>query len=1068
MSSQTFANLPFRRGMVKAIEGLVAALLAQDATAGYAWVGALGFSSPTDAWLRLARLTAEVPNEQLAPFLRELMPALALSSTPDMTLVNLVRYAESRFTEEHLAGLRTLAPPSLGLLVHIFGYSQFLADLLIRYPAYLEWLEEDEWLERGRAPEELKQLFLETVKPFKQAEARHDAGVRALRRELLRMGLRRMLDFSDEMELAREMSDLAAASLELALVEITPPLRARFGEPLAEAEEGDRRPLRRARFNVMAMGKLGGRELNFSSDIDLIFVYSDEGETSGADGSGLGRISNHYYFNELAEKLIAYIGAATDEGYFYRVDARLRPDGETGPLARSLAAYEIYYETQARPWERLALLKARAVAGDADLGRLFMQMSQPLVYNPLRTGDIVREMADLKQRIDQEIMRHEGADREIKRGAGGIREIEFLVQTMQMLHGANRLALCVSGTLAALAALALEGLMAEDEARQLAEDYVFLRTVEHRLQMMHLRQTHMLPDDAAGLDALAIRCGMVARKETPPGEQLMQCWREVSARVHQLFASFFNPDKADPHGQLAGPPETASEEALTHLTGQLLWGAPEMTLLPMLDLYGLGSPSALKILRRLGGGSAASYLSSEARDLYATLLPFILRVSAGLPQPEAALANLESFLNASGAIGSFYAIFLSSPQSFELLMLAFGSGNAMAQTLIAHPEYFDYLADPQFMSMAPRPDQMAKRLERWTAGAKHDAQLGAGLARFKRFEFLMAALGELGGLLDYQQSCERITLTARMIIERVLRRGAEELGLGWPLPQFSVLAMGKLGTGELTYQSDLDLIFVWERGFGGEETRPGELAARLGERVTALLTQASPEGELFSVDLRLRPEGNNAPLAPPLERYVEYYGDRAQVWEFQSAMKLRYVAGDAELGGQLIGEVAKVIARRCEGINLTKEIRMMRRRMEENLKLPRWVDADYKVGPGGAVDLEFAAQYLQLRHLRERPELIGKSPAEVFGEMSAAGVLDKAMGQALANDYAWLRRLERRARLLFESEKSYLPTGGEKLQSLERACRNLVAESEHNEGLLPTTAQVMARTRRHFEKLVTE
>jgi len=1019
----------------------------------------LGFHQPEASWKHLARLAATPDAKARRAFLATLVPALAASADPDLAAVNLARFAEARCGPDRVAETARLPRKKLELLAALFGFSQFLADRLIRHPDYLDWLLVEAELEHPRTTERYAELLRQAMQPHEAARERRLAALRAMRRELLRLGVRRLLDVSDEMEMTRELSDLATATLRAALEEVQAPLAVRFGPPLEEDEDAVRGGAAEAGFAVIAMGKLGGRELNFSSDIDLLFVYSAEGRTRGKEG-GAGRISNHVFFTKLAEALIAWVADPSEEGTFYRVDTRLRPDGETGALTRSLLAYEIYYETQARPWERLALLKARAAAGDAALGAAFERMSRPLVFDPLHSGELVAQIHDLKRRIDREIHRRAGAQREIKRGAGGIRELEFLVQTMQMLQGAHDTRLWTAQTLEAIARLGASGLLDPQRAARMREDYIFLRTIEHRLQMVHLRQTHMMPEDPAALDALALRCGLGCTANERPGAILLRRWSEVSRRVHQDFKDFF-----DPASKATGAEKGAPAEPLEQAVRLILSAASEKSVTPALEPYGLAGSGALKTLRRLAGLGRETYLSAEGGRAFEALLPRILELSRVNPRPEAALASLESFLNASGALASYYETFLANPPTFELLLLAFGSGSALAQTLVAHPEFLDTLADPaQFASHADRA-ALAGLLGRWLERAGDEEAFCAALARFRRLEFLLAGLGEIAGLLDYASSCQRLTVMAEVLIEQALERGALELGLEGPLKNFCVLAMGKLGTGELNYYSDLDLIFVWDEGFAAGHAAPGETATALSNRLIELLTRPTPEGAAFNIDARLRPEGQNAPIAPPLGRYLAYYAsERAQLWEFQSAMKLRPIAGDLGLGERLCRALTGIISRRTRGLELAGAIRAMRRRMEAALKLARWVACDLKSGPGGTVDLEFIAQYLQLRHLAEDPRLMGLGPLSVLGQLNATGRLDPALAGQLSADYVWLRRIERRARLLFESGHALIPSGGEKLIALERACAPLRADPAM--PLIEELTRVMLRNRRHFEQII--
>lgn len=1037
---------------------LMRALSEDDEPGGGRILKQIGLHDTASAWRHLIWLTEAIETGPLREkFVASLLGALPRCADIDLALVNFRRYVESRYGDEAAGRVTALDPPLIGLLVELFGFSQFLADLMIRYPQYLEWLQEDEALSQGRTTEQYGRAFGAAIGAFKGRRNRRNSAIRALRRELLRLGVRRMLAVSDEAEMTRELSDLASASLDLAIDEIYPDLVTRFGEPFEEMGGEQTQAAPKATFMVIAMGKLGGRELNFSSDIDLLFIYSEEGKTTGRE-EGLGNISNHMFFTRLAEGVIQYLSEASDEGNFYRVDTRLRPDGDSGPLVRSFSAYEIYYETQAYPWERMALLKARWVAGARKLGLAFEAMSRPLVFDPLHSNEIIAQIHDLKMRIDHEIAMHEGADREVKRGEGGIRELEFLVQTLQMLHGARDSQLAVGNMLEALGALERGGLLAEKREKQMREDYLFLRTIEHRLQMMQMLQTHMMPEEPLALDALARRCGLSAQGAQSPGEVLMQRWGEVSGRIHHDFLEFFAPEDADEAGAPGNPCERLAELILS--------AAPEASILPEMAPMGLAEVGVLKALRRMGGMGRSSYLSAEGRSYYRDLLPILLEVSGRIPRPETALVNLESFLAASGATTSFYAIFLQNPNVIRLLILAFGSGNYLAQAMIAHPEFMDHLANPATLSASVDPQAKRERLDRWTMKARDEKAFCAGLARFKRFEFLMAGLGEVAGLLEYEMSCRRTSLTAEMILRRCLSHGAEAIGMEACPRHFAVLAMGKLGNGELNYHSDLDLIFVWEEGFGDGGPASAQTAAELGERVVSMLTATTVEGKLFDIDVRLRPEGQNAPLTPTLGRYLDYYGDRAQIWEFQSALKMRPVAGDQELAERLIDGVRERIIQRCEGLDTAAEIRSMRRRMEASHKIPRWVFCDFKTGRGGSVDLEFIAQYLQLSHLAEDSALMGMGPLGVFPHMAEAGWLDPALAQQLLADYIWLRRLERRTRLLFESERTYLPSSGEKLEALEAACRPLLEGLPGN--LQETVNDIQLRNRKHFNMILQE
>jgi glutamate-ammonia-ligase adenylyltransferase len=1013
----------------------------------------LGFSDSPAAERHLPPLAGRADPRKRPAFLARTVAALAAGPDPDGGLVRLARFDEASF-DQPVAGLH---PDSLDRLCRLLSFSPFLGGLLIRFPEWANWLDKDADLAASRTAETIGQILREAAESETGEERRRLAALRMARRELLRLGARRILDFGDETAMTAELSALAAATLCLALDEVERPLAARFGQPIEEGSEETMAGPREARFCVLAMGKLGGGELNFSSDIDLMFVYSGEGTTTGRH-DGTGRVSNHLYYTRLAEALIQYLAAVSEEGFFYRVDTRLRPDGESGPLVRSFDACEIYYTTQAHVWERLALLKARGIAGNARLADRFEAMARPLIFNPLHGDLLPSHIRELKRKIDAEVARKQTADREVKRGAGGIREIEFLVQTLQMLHGARQPELAVPGTLEAIALLDRRGLLPSEQAERLAADYRLLRTIEHRLQMMQLRQTHLLPSEPAVLDALARRCGIEAEGSRRPGDVLMERWRAIAVRVHRDFIEFFGADEEGASVLSIDEAADAAERAAAAVLSDL----PQARVMPLLEPLDLAHGGVLKTLRQLGGLGRELYLGESGRESYRRLLPALLRDLSVTPQPESALSHLDSLLHASGALGSYYDVFLQTPASLTLLVRAFGSGNDLAQTLVAHPEFIDYLSEPARLSGPPDREAMRARLDRWLASAREPVESSAALARLKRFEYLLTELGEIGDLLDYTAACARMCAAAETILAAALKTASTSLNVSGS--GFAILTLGKLGAGELNYHSDLDLIFAWDETFDPGRKPPGEAAAELAERVMELLTTATPEGRPYEVDARLRPEGSSAPLAPPLSRYIEYFqGGRAQVWEFQSMMQLRPVAGDPALGERLRAELGSIIAGRVGALDLRRDIRSMRRRIEESVKLPRWVFCDFKKGAGGTVDLEFIAQYLQLVNLSRDPRLIGLGPLGALERLAGNEAVEHEWGERIIDRYTWLRRLERRTRRLLGSDRSAIPNSGEKLAALERACAALL---DPGEELKDRVGRIMRGNRKLFQQIL--
>jgi glutamate-ammonia-ligase adenylyltransferase len=978
--------------------------------------------------------------------------AVAASPDPEGTAGRLERWAEAAGPSCPPRDVLAALPPlRLERLALIMGHSPALGDWLVRFPDWAADLDDatlaleptTEALtaalaeaaanppaaaDETAAPSSVPSVpfVLSVPSPAAPADRRLFA-LRRARRELLRIVARRLTGLADEVAMTADLSRLAVACIRLALAETERALAARFGQPRSEANAD-----RAVGLAVIALGKLGGGELNVASDVDLIFVYGDEGRTIGRpDGSG--RVANHLYFSRLVEGVIAFLAEIGPEGQIARVDARLRPDGETGPLARSLASCEAYYANQAHPWERLAMLKARAVAGDAAVGARFEAMISPLVFNPLHADRLLGHVRDMKRRIDRQADLGPGADRDVKRGPGGIREIEFLVQTLQMLHGARLPKLAAAaGTLPAMEALVRAGLLAEAQAARMREDYLFLRTVEHRLQLEELRQSHRLPDSSRALDLLARRCGLGS------GRELMDRWREVAGRVHADWAEFFGADA--PESDARSQPGGADADPIARAAAAVLSDMPEGEVLPALAPLGLAEVAAFKDLRRLAGLGSSLHLGETGRDAFARLAPALLRGLAASARPVAALAALEAFLDITGAHAIYYDFFQSTPATLDLLLAAFGASDDLAQALQAHPEDLDAMADAGLLAGPPDPVARRARLARRlaSAGAIPEARVGA-LARFRRFENFMTALGEVAGLLDYPTAGARMTDAAEAALAAALEMAAAGLGLPTSPAGFAVLAMGKLGGGEMNEFSDLDLIFAWDDGMAAVAGRaPGEVAAALAEGVVALLASSSPEGRPYAIDARLRPEGQNAPLAPTAGRYLEYFDDRAQCWEMQSLMQLRPVAGDLALGERLRAGLAQVVARRVGQMDLAQEIRAMRRRVEQSLKLPSWIFCDFKKGAGGSMDLEFAVQFKQLSHLADDPGLMGLGPAAAVERLADAGRLARAEADRFLSQYRWLRQVERRARRLLGGERTVLPTSGEKLVALEKTCAPLL------------------------------
>lgn len=1088
---------------------LIDAILQADKPAAEAPLRAWRVHDWGVAYDNLRRLAEGALPWETGELIEALAPLMAENADPDRALNNLERYAQVATGPLRPVSLARERPFLLGLIVGLFGFSQFMSDALIRHPFYVGWLGEEGALERGLDPGEIRRSLAESMSPFSTAEMRHRSAVRWLRQQLVRLGAQVMLGVIDEDSLTRCLSEQAAALCELAIAEARAELKPKFGDPIEETGDGanaaSAAPAARAakgrpaKFCIIAMGKFGAGELNFSSDIDLMFIYSAEGRTTGSgrpgEVAGHGAISNHDYFGRLAERVGAFLGSSNAEGYLYRVDTRLRPDGIDGPLARSLASFEIYHETQARLWERMALLKARAVAGDAPLCREFDAMSRALVFDRVLDRDVVRQVRELKDMIDGAVGSGPRGEREIKRGEGGIREIEFLAQTCQLLDGSRHPALRARGTLEAIDALRGVGRFKPDEADTIKADYRFLRVLEHRLQMMDLRQTHTIPSDPDEVERVARRCGLAS------GDDLMRRWREIRARVNKRFVEFFGP----PGGGASDAPGAAAADLppAARAARALMTGGTEKELAPLLLPFGLESPGAIGSLKRLAGLGRSVYLTERGRGLFTEIAPDLIEAAGASARPAVALSRLDSFLQASGSFASLFEVFRSNPNLMRWIVDAFGRAGFVAAALTAHPEYTDYLLDPAGLSATPSRREILRRVKRWSkraagtgataiSGARSTAsneppprearaEFAAALARVRRFESLACAMAEIGGVIGFEAARERLSLVADVLTQAALSGHAD--ADGWDLNTMGAagdasgppagiiaLAMGKLGSREMNYYSDLDLVFA-------RDDRPGRAAGGLTDAAAAAelasgaietLTRAGADGAVYNVDARLRPEGANAPLCPPFSRYLDYYAARADLWEWQSWMRIRPIAGDPAAGSALVADVAEIIRGRLLKMDwradVVEAMRRMRRRIEDAAKTPSWVMCDFKKGYGGVIDLEFLAQLHQLRALKDGTSLIGARPDRVFEAAGASGALSTEDAAGLADDYVAMRLLESRSRLLFETEKSHIPAGGEKLESLARVMGD--AAPAGAEAFRDWLNAILRRNRARFDRLM--
>ena len=911
----------------------------------------LGLDNAEQAWRTLTGMAGhDVPDTVFEALLQVIVPVLAESADPDRAVANLGRWADAVGTRASAYGLLTSYPAAAEMLLTLFAASQFFADLLIQTPEYLEVLTNPTIRDRGRNADALWADLSRRVAIAKTPNARRDALRRFKPPEVLRIGARDLLGYADVPETIQAVSDFADVCVRMAL-------------QISVTERG----LADAPFAVFALGKLGGRELNYASDIDLIFVHGDL--MPAADAVKLG---------ETVRDTLAKV---TNAGFVFRVDLRLRPEGRFGPVSRSLESCRAYYESWAEPWERQALLKTRLVAGDTEVGAAFSKLAEAFVYRTRVEESFVESIQTNKRRLEQKVARSGDAEINVKEGIGGIRDVEFTVQLMQLIAGGTTPSLRGGSTLQALDTLADAGLLTHIESANFRESYLFLRNVEHRLQLRDELPVRILPRDPAELRRFGRRLGYT------DGMAFLADYRRHTTRTQALFMRLFYGSEALAAASPLADWVLAAEDD----------PAASAALRQALEEHGFTEPdAALGGLRRSVAGSQYGGISPEDRAAFAALVPALLDAAGRTASPDTALHGLDLLADAVPSRAALYRTLADSKTLLPRLATLASDSSYLWQTLLSHLELLDLLADDEAMDSPPslRPALSVPEI--------------AGRARRARLQTGARDLWELAGI---DQILSETTQTAEAALSSALTIARQELGFGG---EFAVIGLGKLGGGEMGYGSDLDVIYV------ADGSLPD--AARLAERTQRLLKDdLSRYGVRYEMDARLRPEGRTGPLVLSLDSCDAYYVHSAATWERQMLLKARFVAGDAGLGRRFTALADTVVYGTPWTEAQQAEVKHMKRRIEtERVHDPR----DLKLGPGGLSDIEWTTQILQLRHGPKRPRLRIPNTLDALRRLRDDALLTQADWEHLSETYSALTRLRNRLFLksgLASSVPSILP-----------------------------------------------
>lgn len=830
-------------------------------------------------------------------------------------------------------------------------------------------------------------------------------GTDALGRRLRRLRHREMIriisrDLSGLADLASTMADLtelAEACLAQSLDALYGELAAKWGTP--QNSQGAPQHL-----VVIGMGKLGAGELNLSSDIDLIFAYEENGDTTGAEKS----ITNEDFFARLCRSLIQVIGANTADGFVFRVDARLRPFGENGPLAMCFDAMEDYYQHQGREWERYAWIKARVVAGDPTAGKALMERMRPFVYRRYLDYGAIEALRDMKNKIAMEIRRKPLRDN-VKLGRGGIREIEFFGQVFQLMRGGVVPALRQRRILAVLDTLTAENDIDAATRRELTAAYGFLRDTEHRIQGYADQQTHDLPTDAHRRECLAAAMGFAG-------------WEAFHAALdghrHRVHAHF---DGLLDAGTDARPPESPdAENALAEIwqNGATTHGGHDL-----LAQKGFSDPEAVfTALERLRTDGATRALSLNGRRRLDRLMPRVLDAVGAAEDPDAALERVLDLIRAVQQRTNYLALLLENPSALEHLVRFADISPWIVTFLSRHPVLLDELLDPRTLFAPPGRTELEaeirRRLERIdTDDLEYQIE---SLCIFRQINTLRVAAADITGALTLMRTSDHLTEIAETVLATVLelawghlvqKHGPPRCALGsTPCTRgFAVTAYGKMGGFELGYGSDLDLVFL-HAGLPGDtrgDRAPVDNAqffSRLGQRVIHILTAHTRAGKLYDTDMRLRPSGSGGILVSHVDAFETYQADEAWTWEHQALVRARPVAGDPALMARFTDIRHRILSKERNPEALAQEVADMRQKMRKEAFRPRQNRFDIKQGNGGMVDIEFIVQRLILEHSHRYPELTRWSDnVRQIESLMGTGVLGEDQARLMRSAYLTYR-----------------------------------------------------------------
>ena len=1021
--------------------------LLDDAAAATAWGVTCGLLQPEDAG-RLLRGIAEqgITFDLLGDLCTRLTVLLPAVSDPDRVLAALGRLLAAVSSPLSTATLFQRDPGALETLLRIFSAGPHLADVVIADPA--SW--EDVRLGQGK-PESMKTLraTLEgALAGHRETEGAMLAMRRFKRREMLRIAYGDLVGEQPLETVTRQISRVADCVIEASLGLAVARFEAERGTPRGPGGE-------RATIAVFALGKLGGEELNYSSDVDLVFVYSSEGRVAGPKPC-----TNQEFFERVVREVVRLVAEPTPAGSGHRVDLRLRPHGAIGPLVLPLDATLRYFDREGRTWERQAWVKARCVGGETALGERLLSSLAPWIYRRWLSAADISEIKALKRRMERKVADEGRAEYDVKLGSGGIRDIEYAIQFLQLLSGGDTPAVRTGNTIEAMHRLTEAGALTDQERTILDRNYRLLRKLEHRLQILSDAQTHALPADGRELGRLAVRAGY------DPGPDGLQRLRDdlaaaktLNRRIldHLLHDAFPDDTVTEPETDLVLDPRPADEA-----TRELFLR------------HGFRDPDTARRTFQSLAEERARFLSTRrCRHFLAAIAPRLLATIGRTPDPDATLLQLAAVADSLGGKGVLWELFSFNPPSLDLTVQLCASSPVLAGILVGNPGMIDELLDSLVVERLPTPEGLDEELGELCHAA---VDIGPIVHTFKVSEQLRVGVREVLGRLDTGATTTALTAIAETVLRAVViheqARLMQRLGrpmIGGDPATALVLAMGKFGGRELNYRSDLDIIFLYDHDGGSVPLNPeargqgptsnAHFFAELSQRTMKACNTLTPQGRLYEVDSRLRPSGRSGAAAVSLDELARWFAPDgpAAVWERQALLKARPVIGAEPARRRFAAIRAAAIWGRSWSAADVAEIRHNRLRMEQGATA-----ANLKRGPGGVVDIEFLVQVLQLVHGATDPRLQTTETLAGLVALHDLGIIPTTSFTFLSDAYRLLRRIEGRLQLLGVKARHDFPPPGDDRRTLARLLGH-----EQADDLAAEVARTTTRVREEFDEVFT-